>query len=93
MLDLRDIKVQEELIEEYLESFNLSQDELENVYRLNKKYNDAVSQKDDISRNVNWSLESVRWDNLFNYGEGNEINFQNLKERKEESQRDQSKQE
>jgi DNA repair exonuclease SbcCD ATPase subunit/DNA repair exonuclease SbcCD nuclease subunit len=78
VLDLRDIKVQEELIEEYLESFNLSQDELENVYRLNKKYNDAVSQKDDISRNVNWSLESVRWDNLFNYGEGNEINFQNL---------------
>jgi len=70
--------VQEELIEEYLEPFNLSQDELENVYRLNKKYNDAVSQKDDVSRNVNWSLESVRWDNLFNYNEGNEINFQNL---------------
>ena len=78
VLDLRDIKVQEELIEEYLEPFNLSQDELENVYRLNKKYNDAVSQKDDVSRNVNWSLESVRWDNLFNYNEGNEINFQNL---------------
>ena len=78
VLDLRDIKVQEELIEEYLEPFNLSQDELENVYRLNKKYNDAVAREDDISRNVNWNLESVRWDNLFNYGKGNEINFQNL---------------
>ena len=78
VLDLRDIKVQEELIEEYLEPFNLSQDELENVYRLNKKYNDAVAREDDISRNVNWNLDSIRWDNLFNYGKGNEINFQNL---------------
>ncbi|HAI38478.1 MAG TPA: hypothetical protein DCM40_10310, partial [Maribacter sp.] len=78
VLDLRDIKVQEDLIEEYLEPFNLSQDELENVYRLNKKYNDAVAREDDISRNVNWNLDSVRWDNLFNYGKGNEINFQNL---------------
>ena len=78
VLDLRDIGIQEELIEEYLEPFNLSQDELDNVYRLNKKYNDAVAREDDISRNVNWNLDSVRWDNLFNYGKGNEINFQNL---------------
>jgi len=78
VLDLRNIEVQEDLIEEYLDPFNLSQDELENVYRLNKKYNDAIAQEDDISRNVNWNLDRIRWDNLFNYGAGNEINFQNL---------------
>ena len=76
-LDLRKIEVQEELIEEYLEPFNLSQTELDNVYKLNKKYNDAVCQTDDVSRNVNWKLERLRWDNLFNYGEDNEINFSN----------------
>ena len=77
-LDLRDIRVQEELIEEYLEPFNLSQDELDNIYRLNKKYNDEVVEADDVSRNVNWKLESIRWDNLFNYGTGNEINFSSI---------------
>ena len=78
-LDLRDIKVQEELVEEFLESFNLSQDELDSVYKLNRKYNDAVSEKDDVSRNVNWRLDGIRWDNLFNYGTGNEIKFHSLK--------------
>jgi len=77
-LDLRDISVQENLMEEYLEPFNLSEEELENVYKLNKKYNDAVTQTDDVSRNVNWKLEKITWDNLFNYGEDNEINFSNL---------------
>tara|TARA_B100000287_G_scaffold218566_1_gene206112 strand:- start:1285 stop:4452 length:3168 start_codon:yes stop_codon:yes gene_type:complete len=77
-MDLRDISVQENLIEEYLEPFNLSEEEIENVYKLNKKYNDAVTQTDDVSRNVNWKLERIKWDNLFNYGEDNEINFSNL---------------
>lgn len=78
VLDLRDINVQEGLIEEYLEPFNLTQEELENVYKLNKKYNDEVIQKEDVSRNVNWKLDRIRWNNFFNYGEGNEINFTNL---------------
>ena len=77
-LDLRNIKVQEELIEEYLEPYNLSEEEIEGVLRLNKKYNDLVNEEEDVSRNVNWKLEKVSWDNLFNYGEGNEIDFNNL---------------
>ena len=31
-----------------------------------------------MSRNVNWSLKSFEWDNLFNYGEGNKIDFEKL---------------
>ena len=77
-LDLRKISVQEDLIEEYLDPYNLSQEQLDNVLRLNKKYNDAVTETEDVSRNVNWSLDRIYWDNLFNYGEDNEINFQNL---------------
>ncbi len=77
-LNLRNIDVQEELIEEYLEPFNLSQEELDNVLRLNKKYHDAITQTEDVSRNVNWRLDRIQWSNLFNYGEDNEINFGNL---------------
>ena len=78
-LNLRDIKVQEALIEEYLEPYNLSEEELEDVLKLNKKYNDAVTETEDVSRNVNWKLERIRWNNLFNYGTGNEIDFNNLR--------------
>ena len=77
-LDLRNIDVQQDLIEEFLEPFNLSQDELDNVLRLNKKYHDIITQTEDVSRNVNWRLDRIRWSNLFNYGEDNEINFNNL---------------
>ena len=31
-----------------------------------------------MSRNINWRLRSIEWDNLFNYGEENSINFDNL---------------
>ena len=34
--------------------------------------------KSDISRNINWKLKHLEWDNLFNYGEGNKIDFENL---------------
>lgn len=78
-LDLRDIKVQEDLIEEYLEPYNLSEEQLEDVMKLNKKYNNAVIEAEDVSRNVNWKLERIRWNNLFNYGTGNEIDFNNLR--------------
>jgi hypothetical protein len=77
-LDLRKISVQEDLIEEYLEPYALSEEQLDNVMRLNKRYNDAVTEVSDVSRNVNWSLDRVYWDNLFNYGEGNEIDFRSL---------------
>ena len=37
-----------------------------------------MQEDDEIARNVNWKLNSLEWDNLFNYGEGNRIDFNNL---------------
>ena len=37
-----------------------------------------VEDNEDISRNINWSLRSFGFDNLFNYGENNNINFEEL---------------
>ena len=75
--NLRDIKVQEKLIVEFLkEEFNLDQDAIEEVLLLNKKYDSLF--EPDVFRGVNWSVESLGWDNLFNYGKGNYVDFSSL---------------
>ena len=76
--NLRDIKVQERIIAEYLEEFEVDDDTINAVYELNKKYNRIIEESEDISRNVNWKLRQFKWDNLFNYGKDNSINFDNL---------------
>ena len=76
--DLRNIQIQEELIKEYLEDFEVGDELMERVLNLNLKYNKIAEENEEVSRNINWSLRSVEWDNLFNYGEGNSINFDNL---------------
>ena len=76
--DLRDIKVQENLIKEYLKDFQVEEEVMKKVLQLNHKYNSSVEQSEEVSRNVNWSLKTIEWDNLFNYGENNKIDFDKL---------------
>ena len=37
-----------------------------------------MEDNEEISRNVNWKLKTFKWNNLFNYGENNEIDFSGL---------------
>ena len=75
--NLRDIEVQEKLIVEFLkEECSLGQDAIEEVLLLNKKYDSLF--EPDVFRNVNWSVENLSWDNLFNYGKGNSVDFNSL---------------
>jgi DNA repair exonuclease SbcCD ATPase subunit len=76
--NLRDIKVQEELIDEFLSDYQTDATTLEHVYELNRKYNKIIEDREEISRNVNWRIKSFKWDNLFNYGKDNSIDFENL---------------
>tara|TARA_Y100000310_G_scaffold201429_1_gene201513 strand:+ start:4304 stop:7462 length:3159 start_codon:yes stop_codon:yes gene_type:complete len=76
--NLRDLAVQERLIKEFLKDFHADDEVLEKVLDLNKKYNAVVEQGEEVARNINWELISLEWDNLFNYGKGNKINFKNL---------------
>jgi exonuclease SbcC len=76
--NLRDIKVQEELIDEYLVDYEVPEKTLEKVYELNKKYNKIVEDNEDVSRNINWKLVDFEFDNLFNYGDGNNVSFEEL---------------
>lgn len=76
--DLRDIKTQEALMSEYLKEYESTEEVLEKVYKLNKDFNKQIEENEDVMRNVNWSLQSLEWDNLFNYAEGNTIDFTKL---------------
>ena len=76
--DLRNLKTQEQLMSEYLNEFEVSEEVLEKVYDLNKRYNKEIEENEEVHRNINWSLQSLEWDNLFNYGDGNSIDFTKL---------------
>ena len=76
--DLRNIQIQEELIKEYLKDFEVDDYLMNRVLDLNLKYNKIAEENEEVSRNINWRLRSIEWDNLFNYGEGNSINFDNV---------------
>jgi len=73
--DLRDPVVQEELIEEYLKEYEVDDDLMEEVHSINGYYNRIVEKEEEITRNVNWKLSSFKFDNLFNFGEGNKLDF------------------
>ena len=76
--DLRDLGVQEELIEEYLSDYSPEDSSLKKLFEMNKKYNNLAEKEEDVTRNINWRLKKIEWDNLFNYGDSNIINFENL---------------
>jgi len=76
--NLRDEKTQQDLIKEYLKDYNVTEETLNEVFTLNSKYNKVVEESEDISRNVHWRIKKFSWDNLFNYGEGNSIDFDKL---------------
>lgn len=76
--DLRNKAVQNKLISDYLLDYKVSDTMLQQVFDINSRYNTIVESTEEVCRNVNWKLKKVSWDNLFNYGEGNSINFENL---------------
>ena len=76
--DLRDLAVQARLIKEYIKDYEPDEDTLKKVLELNKHYSTLVEEEELVKRNIKWNLKSLKWDNLFNYGEGNTIDFNNL---------------
>lgn len=76
--DLRDMSIQESLIKEYLKDYQVEPQLMKRVLDLNAKYNKVAEENEEVSRNVNWRFRSIEFDNLFNYGEGNSINFDKM---------------
>ena len=76
--DLRDPAVQEGLISKFLKDYEIEDETLQRVVELNKKYSSVAEGEEVVKRNINWRLRSLEWDNLFNYGEGNRIDFSDV---------------
>ena len=76
--DLRDIVVQRRLIKEFLSDYQLDSGVMAKILELNDKYNLMAEEKEEVLRNVNWKIRSLKFDNLFNYGEDNVVDFENL---------------
>lgn len=70
--DLRDPIVQEKLIREYLKPYKLKKEMVDKIVGVNHRYPNPAQ---DVSRNLRWRIKRVEWDNLFNYGKGNYIDF------------------
>jgi len=76
--DLREVDVLLRLVKNYYEKNTQSNEIWQNVGDQVKLYLRTVSASEEITRNTKWSLKNLRFDNLFAYGEGNSINFDNL---------------
>jgi len=76
--NLRDITVQEKYIRKYLKDMELEDGIMEKVLELNRRYNQTIEANEEVSRNVIWKIKKIEWDNLFNYGPKNHINFEKL---------------
>ena len=76
--DLRDVNVQRKLISEYLKDYKPDKETLQTIFELNDKYNRIAQQEEEVQRNIHWKLKHLEWNNLFNYGEKNKIDFENL---------------
>jgi DNA repair exonuclease SbcCD ATPase subunit len=76
--DLRDPAVQAGLISKFLSDYEIEDETLQRVVELNKKYSIVAEEEEVVKRNIHWRLRSVEWDNLFNYGEGNRIDFSDM---------------
>lgn len=77
--NLRLPEVQERLIRGFLADRKLPEPIVQKILEINKKYQISVDQREDVARNVKWRILKMGWDNLFNYGEGNVIDFSQIK--------------
>lgn len=73
--NLRDASVQERLIREYLKDYNTTSEILDEVVSLNERFNAVINLDEEVARNVNWTADSLEWNNMFNYSTGNKVNL------------------
>lgn len=77
--NINDVSHQNELITDYIQTTYPSCDEnlIQKVLDINTKLNSEIGD-DDLPKNVSWEPLYLKFDNLFSYGEGNEVNFEEM---------------
>jgi len=76
--NVKDPNIQNGLIREYLErQFLLDDQTLDKIVEINNKVNLKITHED--TDNILWIPKSFEFSNMFSYGEGNKINFENAR--------------
>lgn len=75
--DSRSVDYQNRIITDYLITLATPDDDIESVCKLNSEVNTQLPTKN-TARNVIWKIKRLEWDNMFSYGEGNSIDFDQL---------------
>ncbi len=78
MENLRDLSVQERWIRQYLKEYELEEEIMQEVLDLNSKYNKEAEKNEEVRRNVTWDIKTMQFENLFNYGPDNNVDFTKL---------------
>jgi DNA repair exonuclease SbcCD ATPase subunit len=77
--DISLIQVQNDLIEDYLRrNFVVDDDQVKTALDINKEVNDKLIVKE-VLRNCVWKPKLFEFGNMFSYGEGNIVDFTNMK--------------
>lgn len=76
--DLRSLSTHVALMKDFYSGSKLTEEEWTRLESLTQKYFSAASHGDCI-RNIKWSIKRLEFDNMFSYGKGNLINFDNLR--------------
>lgn len=75
--DIRSAESILKFLKEYHKDSKFTEPEISGLSELVKSYLKNVKSTDE-GRGVKWSLRHLRWDNLFSYGEDNQVNFDKL---------------
>lgn len=76
--DLRNADVLLRLLKDYYKDSKLVDVDWDAIREQITIYLRSALSSDDIVRNTKWSLRHLKFDNMFTYGDGNVINFENL---------------
>jgi hypothetical protein len=77
-LNLRNVDIHKTLLRNYYASQNLESKEWEKLESFIECYLDKISNVERESRNSKWTIEKIKFDNAFSYGDNNVINFNSL---------------
>ena len=77
--DISSIQIQNDLIEDYLRrNFVVDDEQVKTALDINKETNDKLIVKE-VLRNCIWKPKKFEFGNMFSYGDGNVIDFSNMK--------------
>ena len=77
--DISSIQIQNDLIEDYLRrNFVVDDEQVKTALDINKETNDKLIVKE-VLRNCIWKPKKFEFGNMFSYGDGNIIDFSNMK--------------